>query len=446
MTHQHLALAEIAARLRETPLFAGLDDEPLQRLVELGEIVDLEPGEVLIREGDDADALYVVLDGELEVTKRAGSSKIPLALVGPGSLQGEIAALEGGRRLASVRATGAAEVLRIPVEAIRELLAAGPDVALAVIRTAVDRLRGMESTLREREKLAALGTLAAGLAHELNNPAAAALRSVAALKQAVATAESLPHPVPPPQPPAGTPAPRGALERADRISELEPIAGGAEGASALVEVGWTLEALRAQSPEAALWLAADASVRVLLAELELALSRIGEIVAAVKGHSYLDQGPVQRVDVRIGLQQTLVILRHRLRDIEVRTEIADDLPEIEAFGSELNQVWTNLIDNAIDAMDGRGTLDIRAAPEPTAGGTGVLVEVCDSGSGIPPEIVQRIFEPFYTTKEPGRGTGLGLHISHTVIARHGGRIEVDSRPGRTCFVVSLPPRLSEQAG
>jgi signal transduction histidine kinase len=185
---------------------------------------------------------------------------------------------------------------------------------------------------------------------------------------------------------------------------------------------------------------------VLLGELELALSRIGEIVAAVKGHSYLDQGPVQRLDVRIGLQQTLVILRHRLNDIEVRAEMADDLPEIEALGSELNQVWTNLIDNAIDAMDGRGTLEISAGPEPSADGTGVRVEICDSGSGIPPEIVQRIFEPFYTTKEPGRGTGLGLHISHTVIARHGGRIELESRPGRTCFIVSLPPRLTAQPG
>ena len=442
MTHQHLPAADIAARLRETTLFAGLEDASLQRLVELGEIVDLASGEVLIREGDQADALYVVLDGELEVTKRTGSSEIPLALVGPGSLQGEIAALEGGRRLASVRATGAAEVLRIPVGAIRALLAAGPDVALAVIRTAVGRLRAMESTLREREKLAALGTLAAGLAHELNNPAAAALRSVDALKAAVATAESLPHPVPPPQPPDGTPPPRSALDRADRISELEPLAGDAAGASALVDVGWTLDALRAQPAEAVRWLAADASVRVLLGELELALGRIGEIVAAVKGHSYLDQGPVQRVDVRIGLQQTLVILRHRLKDIEVRTEVAENLPEIEALGSELNQVWTNLIDNAIDAMDGHGSLDIRAEPEETPDGAGVRVEICDSGSGISPEIVQRVFEPFYTTKEPGRGTGLGLHISHTVVARHGGRIEVDSRPGRTCFQISLPPKLA----
>jgi signal transduction histidine kinase len=443
VTHQHLPAPAIADRLRDTPLFGGLDDAQLDRLVELGEIVDLVADEVLIREGDVADALYVVLDGELEVTKRAGSSEIPLAQVGPGSLQGEIAALEGGRRLASVRAMGPAEVLRIPVDTIRELLDAGPDVALAVIRTAVGRLRAMESTLREREKLAGLGTLAAGLAHELNNPAAAALRSVNALERAVAAAESRPHPVPPPRPPEDTAPPRSALERADRIAELERYAPDADDASALVELGWTSEALAAVPAEAIPWLAADASVRQLLGELEMALSRIGEIVAAVKGYTYLDQAPVQRVDVRIGLEQTLVILRHKLKAIDVSTAFAEDLPEIEAHGSELNQVWTNIVDNAADAMDGRGSLSIAAEPE--SGGLGVRVTICDSGPGMPADVRRRIFEPFYTTKEPGKGTGLGLHISHNVVAQHGGRIEVESEPGRTCFIVTLPPRIARDA-
>ena len=442
MTHAHLPVDEIVARLRETPLFADVDDEPLRQLVARGEIVDLEPGEILIRQGDVADALFVVLDGELEVTRQSGDSRIPLAIVGPGSLQGEIAALEGGQRVATVAATRAAEVLRIPVDAMRELLATGPDVALSVIRTAVARLRAMEVTLREREKLAALGTLSAGLAHELNNPAAAALRSIAALEEAVAA----------PQRPRRGRARRharlrtrrslaSALERADRISEIEDIAGSADAASALVEAGWTAASLREQPAEVIPWLAADASVRQLLGELEIALTRISDIVGAVKGYTYLDQAPVGRVDVRIGLEQTLVILRHRLRDIEVRTEIADDLPPIEAYGSELNQVWTNLIDNAVDAMDGRGTLTIRAESEATAEGVGVRVTIADSGSGIPPEIRARLFEPFYTTKEPGKGTGLGLHISHGVVARHGGRIEVDSAPGDTRFTVTLPPTL-----
>lgn len=442
MSHAHLPEAAIQERLRDTPLFGDLDEEALGRLVEMGQIMDLAAGELLIGEGEVADAMYVLLDGELEVTKRSGTAEIPLALVGPGALQGEIAALEGGRRLASVRATGPAEVLRIPIDSMRELLATGPDVALAIIRTATARLRSMESMLREREKLAGLGTLAAGLAHELNNPAAAALRSVRALGEAVRRAEGLPHPVPPPSPPTGVTPPRTALERADRMSELEALTGDAEAASALVAAGWTPAALAEVPEEARPWLAADAAIRQLLDEMGMALERIGEIVAAVKGYTYLDQAPVQRVDVRTGLRQTLVILRHWLRDVEVVEDLADDLPEIEAFGSELNQVWTNIVDNAVDAMEGRGTLRISAGRDPA--GDGVEVSICNSGPAIPEGVRARLFEPFFTTKAPGRGTGLGLHISHNVVTRHGGRMEVSSTEERTCFTVTLPARPTRE--
>jgi signal transduction histidine kinase len=434
--HRHLDAAAVVERLRDTPLFGGLDEGQLLRLVEMGEIIDLGPGDHLIREGEEADALYVVLEGELDVTKRSGRSQIPVARVGPGSLQGEIAALEGGRRLASVHAVTPAEVLRIPVRAVRELLSSGPDVALAVIRTAVARLRSLESTLREREKLAGLGTLAAGLAHELNNPAAAAKRATESLGEAIRVAERLPHPSPPPQPPPGGP-PASALDRSDRIEEVMRVGLDSEQAAALVAAGWTVGSLAEHPREVLPWLAADASVHGLLGELSMAIGRMSEIVGAVKGYAYLDQAPLQRVDVRVGLEQTLVILRHRLRDgIEVRRDFGDEVPEIEAYASELNQVWTNLVDNAIDAMDGRGTLTVRASPDPS--GEGVVVEICDTGPGVPDEIRQRLFEPFFTTKPPGKGTGLGLHITHNVVARHGGRIEVESSPQGTCFVVSLP--------
>jgi len=435
--HQHLDRAGVVDRLRLTPLFGGLPDDQLDRLADMGEIVDLAAGEALITEGDEADALYVVLEGEMDVTKRAGRSTIPVARVGPGALQGELAALEGGRRLASVTAATPAEVLRIPVGAIRQLLDAGPDVALAVIRTAVSRLRSMESLFREREKLAGLGTLAAGLAHELNNPAAAAMRAIDQLGGAVRAAEERPRPVPPPRPPVGAAAPRSALERVDRIDAIAALTGDAAAATSLVDAGWTPDALAELPADVLPWLAADASVHLLLDELRLAIGRMSEIVAAVKGYAYLDQAPIQRVDVREGLEQTLVIMRHRLRDgVEIVRELAEDLPEIEVRGSELNQVWTNLIDNAIDAMDGRGTLTVRAEADPE--GDGVRVTICDTGSGIPDEVRQRLFEPFYTTKPPGKGTGLGLHITHNVIGNHGGRVEVDSEPGRTCFEISLP--------
>ena len=435
--HHHLPSTEVVNQLRATPLFGGLDDALLERLVQMGEIVDLPPGSVLIREGDEADAMFVVLDGEVEITKRADASEIPVARVGPGSLQGEIGALEGGRRLASVRAVTQVEALRIPVSAVRELLSAGPDVSLAIIRTAVTRLRALESTLREREKLAGLGTMAAGLAHELNNPAAAAIRAARALGEALAEAEARPHPIPPPSPPADVEPPRSALDRAERIDEVAALTGDADRASSLVEAGWTADALRRYPVEEIPGIAANAAVHQLLDEVNLAVQRISEIVGAVKGYVYLDQSPVQRVDVRTGLEQTLIILRHRLsQGIEVRREFADKLPEIEAFGSELNQVWTNLIDNAIDAMDGRGTLTIRAEPDPRD--DGVRVSICDDGPGIPDEFRPHLFEPFATTKPPGKGTGLGLHITHTVVARHGGRIDVESSSGGTCFVVSLP--------
>lgn len=440
--HEHLGRESIVERLRDTPLFGGLDEVQLHRLVEMGDIIDLAAGDLLIREGDQADALYVVLSGEMDVTKRAGRSVIPIARVGPGALQGEIAALEGGRRLASVTATGPAEVLQIPVSAVRELLGAGPDVALAVIREAVSRLRGMESLFREREKLAGLGTLAAGLAHELNNPAAAAIRAIEGLADAISRAETAPHPTPPPRPPADTPPPTSALDRADRTDEIARLTGDDEAATALVDAGWTPSALASVPADVLPWLAADASVHVLLDELRMAVGRISEIVGAVKGYAYLDQAPVQRVDVRKGLDQTLVILRHRLREgVEVVRELDEDLPEIDAYGSELNQVWTNLVDNAIDAMDGRGTLTLRARRDPE--GDGVQVSVCDSGPGIPDGIRERLFEPFYTTKPPGKGTGLGLHISHNVVARHGGRIEVSSSASGACFEVSLPAHVPD---
>ena len=179
--------------LRATPIFAEVPDEHLRRLAEQAIPMFLKAGEFLINEGDQADDLFVVVSGEFDVTKRSGTSEIPLARVGPGALQGELAALERGKRMASVRAMTDAEVLRIPYLAVRDLLSGGPDAALGIIRTVIGRLRHVEATLRQREKLAGLGTLAAGLAHELNNPAAAIRRSVEALDQAVAARNEL-HP------------------------------------------------------------------------------------------------------------------------------------------------------------------------------------------------------------------------------------------------------------
>jgi signal transduction histidine kinase len=190
------------------------------------------------------------------------------------------------------------------------------------------------------------------------------------------------------------------------------------------------------------WLASVASADELQAEIQMAAERISAIVGAVKGYAYLDQAPVQRFDVCRGIDDTLLILAHKLRGITVTRDYAPDLPEIEGWGSELNQVWTNLLDNAADAMDGAGEITI-GITKTDAGGVRVLI--CDSGPGIPPDVLPRLFEPFFTTKPPGVGTGLGLHLSHNIVVQHGGTLDVESDPGRTCFEAILPPTLPSAA-
>jgi signal transduction histidine kinase len=373
---------------------------------------------------------------------------LPLARVGPGAIQGEIAAIGGRERAATVRALTEVEVLRIPREGLLALLDAGPEPALALLQTVLERMRTLETFVRQREKLAGLGTLAAGLAHELNNPAAAIRRSVRALSEAIAARDALhpPHSLIGVHPDSSR-APRDALGRADAIDEVIELVDDSETAAALVDAGWSVDELRRafvdmdddSARDAAAWLAATANVEALLHEVGMAGERISEIVGAVKTYVYLDQAPVQRVNVRDGIDNTLVILRSKLRTVDVTRHYAEELPEIEAYGSELNQVWTNLIDNAADAMDGRGAIDIYVV-RTDAGG--VEVRICDTGPGIPDDIRPRLFEPFFTTKAPGVGTGLGLHITHAAVARHGGSIDVQPNPaGGTCFVVTLPLML-----
>jgi signal transduction histidine kinase len=454
------------AVLRRTPLFAELSDEDLAWIGAACEPLDLAAGSVLAAEGDPGDALFVVVSGEIEVVKRSRTTDVPLAVLGPGEIVGEMAVLEDRPRNATVQAAGTARVLRIRRGAILDLLRNRPTATMSMLRTVTGRLRSTEAMLREREKLAALGVLSAGLAHELNNPAAAVQRSAALLPGALAelarAAEAL-------GPAVSDPAVAGLVAElasgaapggADR-APLDPLAASdlelaLEGslerhgvddaaalASALLGGGWDEERVeRVASAVAApafraviRWVGAAAAAHALVDEVATGARRISEIVRAVKEYTFMDRAPVQQVDLRAGLDNTLVILRPKLRDgITVVREYDPDLPEIEAFGSELNQVWTNLLDNAADALGGHGTIRIRAFRR----GPDAVVLICDDGPGIAPEVRDRIFEPFFTTKPPGSGTGLGLHISHGVIARHGGRIEVRSRPGETCFEVTVP--------
>ncbi|MEW5938024.1 MAG: ATP-binding protein [Chloroflexota bacterium] len=463
--------------LRKLDLFSALPEADLDWLSAQAVPFALEAGEVLMEEGAPGDAAFIVIDGELEVTKKSDTQSITIALREPGEVLGEMALLDNAPRMATVRALRASQLLKISGETFQELLSQKPSAALSILHTVTRRLRQNEALLRQSEKMAALGTLSAGLAHELNNPAAAVRRSVeqlrAALSEWTKASIDLDHCTLTPaqirlindlktalesrlKPDASTGLSASLdldpLARSDRESDMQAwledigIKEGWELAPALVASGWELDALKKLAPGfdpetlvlVVKWLAAGCTVYALLDETRMGAERISEIVKSVKAYSYLDQAPVQEVDIHEGLENTLVILRHKTKEgIHITRDYAPDLPRIEAYGSELNQVWTNIIDNAVDAMNGNGELTLRTR----ANDGRVTVEIEDTGPGIPKEIQQRIFEPFFTTKPPGQGTGLGLHISYTIVNKHYGQLRVESQPGQTKFYVTLPVQL-----
>ncbi len=328
--------------------------------------------------------------------------------------------------------------------------------------------KAAERAILQTEKMATLGTLAAGVAHELNNPAAAAQRAAEHMRadftrlqeveleldgldfddEARATLATFHERA---RQQGGSTCDLDGLERSDREDEIEgwlddhDIDEPWDRAPQLAEQNFSvddLDELAAGVKEAHLrlvleWLIHLCSVYRLLEEIRHGAGRVSEIVGALKSYSYLGQAPIQDIDLNQGLRQTLIIMRSKLKKgVSVVQELAEDLPRIHAYGSELNQVWTNLIDNAVGAMGGEGKLVLRSRRD---GDGWVVVEVEDDGPGIPPEIVKRIFDPFFTTKAPGEGTGLGLHTCHSIITKkHGGSIDVTSKPGCTRFVVRLP--------
>jgi signal transduction histidine kinase len=330
-----------------------------------------------------------------------------------------------------------------------------------------------EMTLRQSEKLATLGKMSAGMAHELNNPAAAALRSAQQLREEIARIETsrfalgslelsaeqieaLEELETITRERAKQPDELDALERSDLEERFEDwldergLEDPWEQATVLAAMGMDCDRLEtladrfdATTLAATLEsLAGQYNAYRLLEEMGHGVSRISDIVRVLKSYSYMDQAPVQQVDVRQGLDDTLVMLHNKLKGgVKVEREYEEDLPCIEAYGSELNQVWTNIVDNAVTAMQGTGTLELKAWRKDAR----VVVEISDSGPGISAEVRDKVFDPFFTTKAPGEGTGLGLNISHNIIAqKHQGEISVASRPGRTTFAVKLPLTLSVQ--
>lgn len=448
--------------LHAVPLFAELSDDDLARLALRTTEVVLEVGEQLFAEGDHGDSAFVIVRGALEITKRSGDRDVLLATRRPGEVIGEMALLQDAPRSATARAVDETELISIPRAEIDELLDTSSEAVRALFKVLLERWQATQVLLAQSERMAQLGTLSAGLAHELNNPAAAVNRSAGQLREAigrlVTTSAAIEHA-------AEVEALRGriaarpvgdradAITRADMESEVEDRltdSGVQEAwrvASMVVEAGLTEfldEIIAAPESESVLSvLLADHEVRSLLYEVEEGTRRMSAIVRALMSYSYLDRGTVQQVDLVQGIEDTLLMLRPKLADIDVVTEFHPDLPQIHARGSELNQVWTNIIDNAaysISTSEAGGTIVIRAFPE----ADGVVVEIEDDGPGFTPEHRERAFDSFFTTKPPGAGTGLGLSITYGIVVdSHRGDISIDSEPGRTVFRVVLPATIED---
>jgi len=452
--------------LRSVPLFRRLSDEKLAWIHDHAEEVRLDAGTLIARQGDPPDGFYVVMEGETEWTRRVGQEDVFVVTLGEGTIFAELIMVLDAPYPTTGHAITDVGLLKLDVPSFWEMLRICPEVLRDILATSVERAKLHESVSLQHGKLISLGTMAAGLAHELNNPAAAIGRSAAEAREAFQEASekavelgNLPLTEEQRSFVAGLPQEASqksgttldSLEVSDLEDELavwmedHGVEEGWEISPTLAGAGldavW-LEALAERLPDEALggvlgWVRATVAGDELLREIEGGSARISELVGAIKTYTHMDRAASKRVDVHAGLDSTLIMLGHKLKkgDVEVVRDYEKDLPHVCGHAGELNQVWTNLIDNAIDAVDGRGRITVRTASENGR----VLVEVSDDGPGIPEEVRGRIFEPFYTTKDVGEGTGLGLDISYRVVVEdHKGDIRVLSEPGDTRFQVRLP--------
>jgi signal transduction histidine kinase len=452
----------LLAALRRVPAFADQPQADLEWFIAQSEERHIGVGEVAVTEGSPADTMFVILEGELRARRESGPADGPVYTARAGDVTGVLPFSRMKAFSVTVRAVLPMHSLAFPTSKFPELFQRMPELSQRLVGLLTDRVRNVTREEQQREKLAALGKLSAGLAHELNNPSAAARRSAAALREClerlrVAARSSRLGPED-----CGLLAQReeeirAALKPADykdefaRVEREEAIQSWLE--SRGVAEAWKLAPLLADAhlsndqlesfagaagpspgPELTRF-ATLLEMDRIAGELEQSTARISDLIKAIKEYSFMDQAPLQEVDIKSSLETTLIIMHHKLkRGIKVERDYAPDLPKVMAYGSELNQVWTNLIDNAADAMKDSGKLLVRAVRENEY----VLVEIVDSGPGIPPEVQSRIFEPFFTTKGVGEGTGLGLDVVYRIVKKMRGLITVKSAPGETRFQVRLP--------
>jgi len=456
--------ASLVQTIRQTPLFARLNDDQLD-CIRCGEVIELASGATLVQENAPAEFFFVNLGGEIRISRRYDQQEVLMAVNKPGMFMGEIPLLLDAPWAAIVRVSKPTRLFRLNQENFWRMLSTCPSVAKEIFRTAANRLRNLEGYSHQRQKLVALGTMAAGLAHELNNPAAAARRAAAQLHQTVGAVQTLicrlgkvlkaddwEHLLAAEQEATrrlDETSPLDSLIRSDREEALthwfdqHGIPEGWRLASSFVSAGLDADWLAALTasfpasshPAALNWLDARLTLHSLLKLVDQSTGRVADLVKAIKSYTHMDESPMQEVDVHEGIESTLTMLGYKLKNVQVIRAFDRSAPRIMAYGSELNQVWTNLIDNAVDAVGGSGKICIGTSVEDNQ----LVVEIMDNGRGIPPEIQSRIFEPFFTTKGVGSGTGLGLIISDRIVAnRHGGEIEFESKPGETRFKVRLP--------